>query len=55
MLYESADDAHLLRIEMCYWNESDQKHKMVAYCVSSFFDGRTTQRILKWNGHGFSF
>ena len=84
VLYESADDAHLLRIEMCYWNESDQKHKMVAYCVSSFFDieygtedgawisyalprsgkditvtswldGRTTQRILKWNGHGFSF
>ena len=116
VLYESADDAHLLRIEMCYWNESDQKHKMVAYCVSSFLDGtysagqydgirffrydnaaktmepcyepgfdieygtedgawisyalprsgkditvtswldgRTTQRILKWNGHGFSF
>ena len=116
VLYESVDEEHLLRIEMCYWNESDQKHKMVAYCVSSFVDGKysagqydgirffrydnaaktmepcyepgfdieygtedgawlsyalprsgkditvtswyddkTTQRILKWNGHGFSF
>ena len=23
--------------------------------VTSWLDGRTTQRILKWNGHGFSF
>ena len=23
--------------------------------VTSWYDDKTTQRILKWNGHGFSF
>ncbi len=40
MLYESADEEHLVRIELCYWNESDHKHKLVAYNVSCFSDGK---------------
>ena len=38
VLYESRMDENLLRIEMCYWNESDQKHKMIAFNVSCFQD-----------------
>ena len=36
--YESIE--HLLRVEMCYWNEADGKHKLFAYNVASFIDGR---------------
>ena len=32
-VYESRDDKELLRVEMCYWNEADQKHKLFAYNV----------------------
>ena len=34
--YEWKYEENTLRIEMCYWNESDQKHKMFAYNVSCF-------------------
>ena len=40
VLYESSFDNSLLRVEMCYWNESDQKHKRFAVSVMSFQDGR---------------
>ena len=36
--YESIE--HLVRIEMCYWNEADGKHKLFAYNVASFIDGQ---------------
>ena len=38
ILYESRYEEHLLRIEMCYWNESDKKHKLLAYCISGYFN-----------------
>ena len=40
VLYESRQDESLLRIELCYWNESDKKHKLIAYNVVSFMDGK---------------
>ena len=36
VLYEWKYEENMLRIEMCYWNESDQKHKLFAYNVSCF-------------------
>lgn len=50
IVYESKYDEHMLRIEMCFWNESDRKHKLFAYNVACFtndkysagqFDGLT--------------
>ncbi len=38
--YESKNDGYLLRVEMCYWNESDSRHKLFACNVSCFYDGR---------------
>lgn len=38
--YESRYEENLLRIEMCYWNEADKKHKLVAYNVTSFNNGK---------------
>lgn len=35
--YEST--VHVVRIEMCYWNESDKKHKLFAYNVECFKNG----------------
>ena len=40
VLYESKYDEHLLRVEMCYWNESDQKHKLFAYNVGCYTNGK---------------
>ena len=40
VLYEWKDEENTLRIEMCYWNDSDQKHKIFAYNVSCFQDGK---------------
>ena len=40
VLYEMKDGANLLRIEMCYWNESDGKHKLFAFGVYCFQNGR---------------
>ena len=53
VLYEWRYEENMLRVEMCYWNESDQQHKMFAYNVSCFqndayspgqFDGLTFYR-----------
>ena len=38
--YEFRYEDEYLRIELCYWNESDQKHKLIAYNVSCFSDGK---------------
>ena len=38
--YENKYDEHLLRVEMCYWNESDQKHKLFAYNVGCYTNGQ---------------
>lgn len=35
--YESVED--LCQVEMCYWNESDGKHKLFAYNVKCFTNG----------------
>lgn len=40
VLYESRYDEHLLKVEMCYWNEADQKHKLIAYNVQCFSNGK---------------
>ncbi len=37
--FESRHEEHVLRIEVCYWNEADGKHKLIAYNVSSFCNG----------------
>ena len=37
--YEYQGDGYLSRKEMCYWNESDGKHKLFAYNVRCFFNG----------------
>ena len=41
--YEAVEDLvsvkDLVRIEMCYWNEADGKHKLFAYNVACFRDG----------------
>ncbi len=38
--YTSGVDGDKLVIEMCYWNESDGKHKLFAYNVKSFRIGK---------------
>lgn len=40
VLYESKYDDNLLRFELCYWNESDQKHKLIACNVRFYQDGK---------------
>ncbi len=40
VVYESKYDDDMVRIEMCYWNESDGKHKLFAYNVACFRNGR---------------
>lgn len=45
MLYESKYKdpefgEYLTRYEMCYWNESDQKHKLIGYSVACYHDGK---------------
>ena len=39
VIYEYKQDENLLRIEMCYWNEADKKHKLFAFNVSCFTNG----------------
>ena len=36
--YESIE--HLVKIELCYWNEADGKHKLLAYNVACFTNGK---------------
>ena len=40
VLYEWKYEEDLLRIEMCYWNESDGKHKLFAMGTYCFQDGK---------------
>lgn len=39
ILYEERYEENLLRIEMCYWNEADGKHKLFAYNIVCFNNG----------------
>lgn len=35
------DEDYIFRLEVCYWNESDGKHKLVAFNnMASYFEGR---------------
>ena len=43
MVYEFRYEEHLSRIEMCYWNEADKKHKLFAYSHWCFSNGRPSQ------------
>ena len=41
LLYERVDDSYVNRMEMCYWNEADGKHKLFAFNnLATFIDGR---------------
>ena len=45
LLYESKykdpdNGEFLMRYEMCYWNEADQKHKLIGYSVACYHDGQ---------------
>ena len=69
VLYEYRQDDYSLRIEMCYWNEADKKHKLIAFNVGCYsedvyspgqFDGLTfyrydnaTKEMVWWNDTGF--
>lgn len=37
--FESRSEENLLKIEMCFWNEADGKHKLIAYNVASYYEG----------------
>ena len=39
ILYESRYEGHVQKIEMCYWNEADGKHKLFAYNVGCYQNG----------------
>ena len=56
ILVESRHDGFISKWEMCYWNMSDKKHKLFAYCVELSENGREKwQKTLKWNGSRFSY
>ena len=38
--YESRYEEHLLKVEACYWNEADKKHKLFAINVACFSNGK---------------
>ena len=44
IVYERVDDEHedyIFRLEVCYWNESDGKHKLIAFNdLASYADGK---------------
>ena len=40
LVYEQKWEEHLLRLEMCYWNEADGKHKLFACNRWSFENGK---------------
>ena len=40
LVYEWKQDEYLMRIEMCYWNEADGKHKLFACSRWSFENGK---------------
>lgn len=40
--YESKYEENTMVIEMCYWNEADKKHKLFAYNVNSYCNGKAS-------------
>ena len=40
ILYEWEDENNSKKTEMCYWNESDGKHKLFAYNTWYYVDGK---------------
>ena len=38
LLYEMSDDYSIYRMEMCYWNEADGKHKLFAFNNLASYD-----------------
>ena len=40
VLYQSIQGEYTLKVEMCYWNESDGKHKLFAYNTELLTNGR---------------
>lgn len=42
ILVESRHDGFISKWEMCYWNMSDKKHKLFAYCVELSENGKRT-------------
>lgn len=40
LLYEQKYGEYLIRIEMCFWNESDHKHKIFACIRQTYMNGR---------------
>jgi len=40
LVYESRYDQHLLRVEMCYWNEADKKHKLFVCSTWCYENGK---------------
>lgn len=39
-VYESRNDGILFKVEMCFWNDSDRKHKLFAINYQSFSNGK---------------
>ena len=41
VLFEHSSDGYIFRLEVCYWNESDGKHKLIAFNnLASTSDGK---------------
>ena len=40
VVYECRQENNLLKVEACYWNEADGKHKLFAYNIACFTDGK---------------
>lgn len=38
--HNDGENDHLSRVEMCYWNEADQKHKLFACSTWSYVNGK---------------
>ena len=54
ILYEFKYESTVHRIEMCYWNEADGKHKLFAFCNMNTIDYETNQLIVT-ETHGMDF
>ena len=40
LCYETKGDNYSSKQEMCYWNMTDKKHKLVGYCCELLMDGK---------------
>ena len=50
--YDCRGDGYRQKMELCYWNEADQQHKLVAFNVSSF-DERGFSCLGQYDGINF--